>query len=57
MDQPIIEIDVHGSTVDEAINRIDRILNGAGSGTYRIRVIHGFNRGRERSRGFTVRPT
>lgn len=43
--QPIVEIDVHGMRVDEAIRCIEDKIQCAGSGTYRIRVIHGYNRG------------
>lgn len=42
---PIIEMDVHGLLVDAAIEKIEQQVNKAGTGTYRIRVIHGFNRG------------
>lgn len=45
MDQPIVEMDVHGMTVDAAIDAIEAEIKRAGSGVYRIRVIHGFNRG------------
>ena len=41
----IIEVDVHGKTVDEAINEIKKHLNKTGTGTYRIRVIHGYHGG------------
>ena len=42
---PIIELDVHGMTVDEAISKIEEVICRADRGTYRIKVIHGFNRG------------
>lgn len=42
---PIIEMDVHGMTVDQAITRIEDQIKKAHAGTYRIKVIHGFNRG------------
>lgn len=42
---PIIEMDVHGLLVDVAIERIEQQVNKANASTYRIRVIHGFNRG------------
>lgn len=45
MSQPILELDVHGLTVDEAIAKIEAAVQRASSGTYRIRVIHGYNRG------------
>lgn len=40
-----IEIDVHGMTVADAIYHIEREVANAPSGTYRIKVIHGFNNG------------
>lgn len=40
---PLIDIDVHGLTVDRAIARIEDTIKKANSSTYRIRVIHGFN--------------
>lgn len=42
---PIIELDVHGKTADEAISAIDDMLEKCGNGVYTIKVIHGFNRG------------
>lgn len=41
----IIEIDVHGMTVADALYRIEREVVNAPEGTYRVRVIHGFNNG------------
>lgn len=41
----IIEINVHGKNVEEAIREIKKHLDSAGTGTYRIRVIHGFHGG------------
>lgn len=41
----IIEIDVHGMNVVDALTSIEREVANAPSGTYRIRVIHGFNNG------------
>lgn len=41
----IIEIDVHGKNVETAIGEIKRRLDNAGTGTYRIRVIHGYHGG------------
>lgn len=34
---PIIEIDVHGLTVEQAITKIEAQIRKAGTGTYRIR--------------------
>lgn len=42
---PIVELDVHGCTVEEAVRKIDQSIRQAGPGVYRIRVIHGYNRG------------
>ena len=44
MNEPIIELDVHGMTLYQAQIAIDAALKRAG-GTYRIRVIHGFHGG------------
>lgn len=41
----IIEIDVHGLSVEEAIREIENKLGSAGGSVYRIRVIHGFHGG------------
>ena len=48
---PFIEIDVHGLTVDQAIERIEAQIKKANASTYRIKVIHGFNRGNNIQRG------
>ncbi len=45
MEDSIMEIDVHGLTADAAVTKVEDLIRKAGSGTYRIRVIHGFNRG------------
>ena len=45
MNGGIIEIDLHGLKADEAKKKIDAVIRGASSSTYRIRVIHGYNRG------------
>lgn len=42
---PIIEMDVHGLTVDQAILKIEEQIKKANTSTYRIKVIHGFHRG------------
>ena len=41
----IVEIDVHGMNVQDAIYNIEREVENAPAGTYRVRVIHGFNNG------------
>lgn len=43
----IIELDVHGMTKYQAKIFIDSRLNRAKGGVYRIRVIHGYNSGKE----------
>ncbi|MGN0422372.1 MAG: hypothetical protein ACI4EY_06515 [Lachnospiraceae bacterium] len=43
--QPIIEMDVHGLLVDQAIQKIEEQIKKAGASTYRIKIIHGYNRG------------
>lgn len=48
---PIIEMDVHGLTADQAIVKIEETIKKANTSTYRIRVIHGFNRGNQIQRG------
>ena len=45
MNEPFIDIDLHGLRQEEAKKVIDRELAKAGSGTYQLRLIHGFNRG------------
>ncbi len=45
MTDPFITIDLHGLTQEEAKRVIDKALKSAGSGTYQLRLIHGFNRG------------
>ena len=45
MGKPIIDIDLHGMYRDEAIKAIDKALKSADSGTYQIRLVHGYNRG------------
>ena len=45
MGNPIISIDLHGLFRDEAIKKIDKALKSADSGTYQIKLIHGYNRG------------
>lgn len=43
--QPYIDVDVHGMTVEQAIEKIESLIKQANASTYRIRVVHGFNRG------------
>lgn len=51
LQKPIIELDVHGLNVEQAIARIEDTVARANASTYRIRVIHGFNRGNNIQRG------
>ena len=44
MSKPFIDIDLHGLFQDEAIKVIDKALKNADSGTYQIRLIHGYHR-------------
>ncbi len=46
----IIEIDLHGLYKEQAKVKIDSVLKNAGSGTYRIRLIHGYHGGTELKR-------
>lgn len=46
-DSGIIEIDIHGMTKYQARICIESKLKRAGSGVYRIRVIHGYRGGTE----------
>lgn len=43
--EPFIDIDVHGMTADQAIEKIEVLIKKANASTYRIRVVHGFNHG------------
>lgn len=43
----IVEIDVHGKNQYQTKIMLDSALRKSNPGTYRIRVIHGFNRGTE----------
>ena len=45
MGNPIISIDLHGMFRDEAIKVIDKALKNTDSGTYQIKLVHGYNRG------------
>ena len=43
--EPYIDMDVHGMTADQAIEKIEAQIRKANASTYRIRIIHGYNRG------------
>lgn len=45
MTSGIIEIDVHGLRVEEAVSKVAGLVEKAGTSTYRIRVIHGYHGG------------
>ena len=45
MKSAIIEIDLHGCTLDEARERLDSALRDADMSVYRVRAVHGFNNG------------
>ncbi|MBO4882839.1 MAG: Smr/MutS family protein [Lachnospiraceae bacterium] len=45
MDEPFVKIDLHGMRADEAERVLEKAVKDAGSGTYQIQAIHGFNRG------------
>ena len=43
--EPYIDVDVHGMKSEQAIETIEALIKRANASTYRIRVVHGFNRG------------
>ena len=43
--EPYIDIDGHGMTSEQAIEKIESLINRANPSTYRIRLVHGYNRG------------
>ena len=45
MNEPFIKIDLHGMRIYEAEKTLEKAVASAGPGTYRIQVIHGYNRG------------
>ncbi len=45
MNEPFVKIDLHGMTQDQAMKVIDKALASAGSSTYQLQLIHGYNRG------------
>ena len=44
--RPFIEVDLHGCRQDEAIKKIEAALKQVDAGTYHVRLIHGYNRGK-----------
>ena len=45
MNDPFVQVDLHGLRQEEAIRVIDRALANAGPMTYQLRLIHGYHRG------------
>ena len=45
LSDPIITIDVHGMTVQQALHAVQKKVDAAGSAVYEVRVIHGFHGG------------
>lgn len=45
LNKPIIEVDVHGLDTLGALRKVQEIVTRAGSGVYKIRVIHGYHGG------------
>ncbi len=45
LSEPIITIDVHGMTVEEALRAIQKRVNSAGTAVYKIRIVHGYHGG------------
>ena len=45
MNEAIVTVDLHGKTTYQAQVTIDALLRRAGTGTYRIRLIHGSHGG------------
>ncbi len=51
MSEAFVKIDLHGLRQEEAMKVIDKAIASAGSTTYQLQLIHGYNRGRTRSSG------
>ena len=49
----IIEVDLHGLRVDEAVKKVRSEVNKASSSVYTIRVIHGYHGGTEIKKAIT----
>ena len=45
LQSPILVIDVHGLLVEEALQKIEKLVETAGPAVYRVRVIHGYHGG------------
>ena len=48
MNSAVIELDLHGLSLDEARDAIDDALRHCDMSVYRVRLIHGFNNGTAR---------
>lgn len=44
-DSPVIEVNTHGLFVDDALKAVEKAVKSASKAVYKIKVIHGFNRG------------
>lgn len=44
--KPFIDVDLHGCRQDEAVKKIEAALKQVDGGTYQVRLIHGYNRGK-----------
>ncbi len=47
MSEPFVELDLHGLTKEEARYEIEEFLSSLDSGTYQVRLIHGYSHGKE----------
>ena len=45
MSEAFVKIDLHGLRQEEAMKVIDKAIASAGSTTYQLQLIHGYNRG------------
>ena len=45
MNEPFVQVDLHGLRQEEAMRVIDRAIASAGPMTYQLRLVHGYHRG------------
>ena len=45
MSEAFVKIDLHGLRQEEAVRVIDRAIASAGTETYQLQLVHGYNRG------------
>ncbi len=45
MSEPIVKVDLHGMTREEAMKAIDKAIAASGPATYQLQLIHGYHRG------------